>query len=61
MGLSGSDRAVLTARSGAGRSGAIRSGYAPTKTQGLTPGSAGPFVIWRQVKRAVTAWVRRIG
>lgn len=57
MPITGNQRAVLTARVGAARVGAVRVGFAPKDTQGLTPGTAGPFYIWRRVYQAVANWV----
>ncbi len=54
--LTSNQLAYLTARSGAGRSGAIRSGFAPGETEGNTPGSAGPRYVWRELPRVVTTW-----
>ncbi len=58
MALTSTQLAYLTARSGAGRSGAMRSGFAPKETEGDTPGSAGPRYVWReqQEDRTETAW-----
>jgi hypothetical protein len=58
MALTSTQRAYLTCRSGLARSGAVRSGFAPRKTQGATPGSAGGFYIWRRVERPTTTWVK---
>ena len=56
--LSSTRLAILTARSGAGRSGAMRSGFAPKETEGTTPGSRGPFYVWREQEedRVETTW-----
>jgi hypothetical protein len=58
MALSSTQLAYLTARSGAGRSGAMRSGFAPKQTEGATPGSTGPRYAWReqQEDRVATTW-----
>jgi hypothetical protein len=56
MALDSTDLAVLTARSGAGRSGAFRSGFAPKFVEGDTPGSDGPFYGWHEEAPPVTAW-----
>jgi hypothetical protein len=50
--------AITTARSGSANSGSCRSGFAPNETQGETPGSQGPFYVWRQQYPPVTTWTR---
>lgn len=56
MALTGTQRAILTARLGVARLGAIRLGFAPKATQGETPGSQGGFYSWRRVYPPTTAW-----
>lgn len=58
MALTGIDRPPLTARFGAMRFGAFRFGFTPTETTGTTPGSTGPFYIWRRVTMPTTTWTR---
>lgn len=56
MALASTALAYLTARSGAGRSGAMRSGFIPTETEGATPGSVGPRYVWREEAEVSTTW-----
>lgn len=56
MGLTSTERALLTARAGKARAGASRSAFTPKFTQGSTPGSAGGFYIWRRKKLPTTTW-----
>jgi hypothetical protein len=56
MTLQSTDRAILTARSGVARAGAIRSGFIPTATNGVTAGSSGGFYAWQQVDLPTTTW-----
>lgn len=56
MALDGHERALLTARAGVARAGAIRSGYAPSRVDGNTPGSSGPFPVWDEVALPTSSW-----
>jgi hypothetical protein len=57
------DRAYLTARVGAGSVGSFRVGFAPTATQGVTatagksPGTPGPYYVWRRRYLPSTNWM----
>lgn len=54
--ISSNDRAILTARAGSGRAGAMRAAFTPIDTQGATPGSQGGFYIWKTVAPPSTSW-----
>lgn len=54
--LTSNQLAYLTARSGAGRSGAIRSGFAPKETEGFAPGTLGPWYVWYELPKVTTTW-----
>jgi len=58
MALQSTELALLTARVGVGRVGAIRLGFAPKYTEGDTPGSIGPRYVWREQAddRATGTW-----
>lgn len=56
MALSSTQRAILTARSGVARAGAIRSGFIPSATCGATAGSSGGFYVWQSVTMPTTVW-----
>ena len=57
MALVSTQLAYMTARFGAGRFGAFRFGFTPKETEGTTPGSAGPFYVWRELPKVTTVWV----
>lgn len=57
MGLTSNQTAILTARAGAGRAGAMRAGFAPRDTRGLTAGSSPkPFYLWARVYPGPKTW-----
>lgn len=56
MALSGDQQALLTARFGVARFGAIRAGYAPVRTDDDTPGGSGPRPIWDRVSLPTGSW-----
>lgn len=56
MTLTSQQRAILTARASAARAGAVRAGFTPTYTVGLTPGSVGPFVPARKQPFTAQTW-----
>ena len=57
MALTGNDRAILTARLGAARLGASRLGFTPRDTNAQSsPGTPGPYYIWRTVALPTTTW-----
>lgn len=49
MGISGNQRAILTARFGAARFGATRFGFTPKVTQGA-------FYVWKRKYLPTTVW-----
>lgn len=59
MALTGTDRALTTARAASARCAATRAGFTPTATQGTTPGSDGGLYIWRRVAFPTTTWTPR--
>lgn len=55
MGISGRDLAILSARAGVGRAGAIRAGFCPDDVEGVGNDEPGEYV-WKEQKLGTTAW-----
>lgn len=56
MSLTSTDRAILTARLGKARLGAVRLGFTPTFTTGGAPGTQGGFYGWTRRTFPATTW-----
>lgn len=56
MAITGRELAILTARAGAGRAGAMRAAYTPRDTVNSAGISTGPFVRYKRVYRAPTTY-----
>ena len=55
MGISGRDLAILSARAGVGRAGAIRAGFCPDDVEGTGADEPGEYV-WKERKLTATTW-----
>lgn len=54
--ITGTQRALLTARAGVARAGVVRANFCPTATVGATAGTSGGFYLWRTVTLPTTTW-----